>query len=149
MTGMSSFRRTVIIAVIAFAAAVAGVFVARTWVDADQPRETELHALLHDGLDLDANQRARLAVLEKQFAIRRQALELNMRADNARLAAAIEVEHGFGPKVSEAIDHSHLVMGELQKETLEHVFAMRELLRPDQVAKFDNAVVKALTDEQK
>ncbi len=146
---MSNFRRTVFIAVIAFAAAVAGVFVARSWVDPDQHQETELHALMHDGLDLDANQRARLTVLEKQFAIRKKALELNMRADNARLAAAIEAEHGFGPQVSEAIDRLHMVMGELQKETVAHVFAMRELLRPDQAAKFDNAVVKALTAEKK
>jgi hypothetical protein len=38
-----------------------------------------------------------------------------------------------------------MAMGQLQKETLEHIFAMRALLRPDQVAKFDAAVVKALT----
>ena len=36
-------------------------------------------------------------------------------------------------------------MGELQKETLAHIFAMRQILRPDQAAKFDQAVVKALT----
>ena len=42
-----------------------------------------------------------------------------------------------------------MAMGELQKETLEHIFAMRSLLRPDQAAKFDGAVVKALTADQK
>jgi hypothetical protein len=36
-------------------------------------------------------------------------------------------------------------MGELQKETLQHIFAMRAVLRPDQTSKFDAAVVKALT----
>ena len=40
---------------------------------------------------------------------------------------------------------SFMVMGELQKETLAHIFAMRQILRPDQAAKFDQAVVKALT----
>lgn len=146
---MTNMRRILLIALIAFAAALAGVFVARAWVERASPPENELHAVLHNDLDLDASQHARLEVLEKQFAIRRQALELDMRADNARLAEAIEIEHGFGPKVSEAIDHSHMVMGGLQKETLEHVFAMRELLRPDQAAKFDKAVVKALTADQK
>ena len=38
-------------------------------------------------------------------------------------------------------------MGELQKATLAHIFAMRQLLRPDQTAQFDRAVVKALTDD--
>jgi hypothetical protein len=40
-------------------------------------------------------------------------------------------------------------MGDLQKETLEHIFAMRAVLRPDQAAKFDDAVVKALTAQKK
>jgi hypothetical protein len=38
-------------------------------------------------------------------------------------------------------------MGELQKQTLAHIFAMRAVLRPDQAAKFDRAVVEALTAE--
>lgn len=70
-----------------------------------------------------------------------------MRADNARLADAIEAEHGNGPRVSAAVDASHRVMGELQKGTLAHIFAMRQILRPDQTAVFDRAVVKALTTD--
>jgi hypothetical protein len=70
-----------------------------------------------------------------------------MRAANAHLAAAIEAEHGYGPEVTAAIDHTHQVMGEMQKETLEHLFAMRAVLKPDQAAVFDRTVVKALTPE--
>ena len=68
-----------------------------------------------------------------------------MRSDNARLAEAITAEHGYGPGVQAAVDRSHEVMGELQKETLQHMFAMRQILRPDQARTFDRAVVKALT----
>ena len=64
-----------------------------------------------------------------------------------RLAEAIEAEHSYGPKVAAAVDRSHEAMGRLQKETLSHIFAMRQLLRPDQAARFDAAVTKALTDE--
>src|SRR3546814_12728085 len=39
-------------------------------------------------------------------------------------------------------------MGELQNETLEHIFAMRAVLKPDQAAKFDAAVTKALTAKE-
>ena len=74
-------------------------------------------------------------------------LQLEMRADNVLLAAAIEAEHGNGPRVVAAITKSHEAMGELQKETLGHIFAMRKVLRPDQAEKFDRAVVQALTDE--
>ena len=59
----------------------------------------------------------------------------------------MEVEHGYGPQVTAAIDHTHKVMGEMQKETLEHLFAMRAVLRPDQAAKFDRSVTRALTPE--
>ena len=50
-----------------------------------------------------------------------------------------------GPQVAAAVDRSHGAMGELQKETLNHMFAMRQILRPDQARTFDRAVVKALT----
>ena len=146
---MTNLRRTLLVALLAFAAAIAGVWVGRAVLPPKPATDSELHALLHDQLNLDAAQQARLDALETQFAVRRKALELEMRADNAKLAAAIEAEHGYGPQVSSAIDQSHMAMGQLQKETLEHVFAMRALLRPDQTAKFDGAVVKALTDDQK
>ena len=146
---MTNLRHTLLVAVIVFAAAIAGVWVGRAVLAPKPAADSELHALLHDQLNLDAAQHAKLDALEGQFAVRRKALELEMRADNARLAAAIEAEHGYGPQVSGAIDQSHMAMGELQKETLEHIFAMRGLLRPDQAAKFDGAVVKALTADQK
>lgn len=145
---MSGSRRTLLIAIIVFLAALGGVFAGRLFVGPPPP-ENELHALLHNGVDLDTAQHLKLDALEKKFAIRKQALELQMRADNAKLAAAIETEHGFGAQVAAAVDESHIVMGQLQKETLEHVFAMRSLLRPDQVTKFDKAVVKALTADKK
>jgi hypothetical protein len=131
----------------AFLAAIAGVFVGRGLMAHGESPSSELHAVLHDRLNLDDGQKARLEVLERQFAVRRKALELELRADNARLAEAIESEHGYGPKVAAAVDRSHEAMGRLQKETLSHVFAMRQLLRPDQAARFDGAVTKALTDE--
>jgi len=130
-----------------FLAAVAGVAAGRWLLPARPAFGAALHALLHDGLDLDPVQEARLAALEARFAVRRRAIEAAMRADNAALAAAIGAEHGAGPRVNAAIDRSHAAMGQLQKETLAHVFAMRRLLRPEQAARFDRAVVKALTED--
>jgi hypothetical protein len=139
--------RTILIALAAFVAAIGGVFVGRALLpEATQPG-AELHDVLHHRIALDANQKTRLEALEQRFAVQRRALELELRADNARLAEAIEAEHGNGPRVAAAVDHSHAAMGELQKVTLAHIFAMRELLRPNQTAQFDQAVVKALTDD--
>jgi hypothetical protein len=138
-------RWTIVIAVVAFLAGIAGVFIGRALVPMPQDEGTELHEVLHHQLNLDRGQEVRLEALEQRFAIRRRALELELRAANARLAGAIQAEHGNGPQVAAAVDASHAVMGELQKETLAHIFAMRQILRPDQAAKFDQAVVKALT----
>lgn len=142
---MTVLRRNLLIALIAFAAAIAGVFAGRALLPQPSHTGAELHALLHEDFNLDAAQKSRLDKLELDFGVRKRALELELRADNARLAAAIEAEHGNGPKVAAAIDGSHMTMGELQKATLEHVFAMRAILRPEQTARFDAAVVKALT----
>lgn len=142
---MNPLRWTIVIALAAFLAGIAGVFVGHALFPGPSPEGTELHEVLHHQLQLDAGQEARLDMLEQQFAIRRRALELELRAANARLAGAIQAEHGNGPQVAAAVDASHMVMGKLQKETLAHIFAMRQILRPDQAAKFDQAVVKALT----
>lgn len=142
---MTPSRRLLVVGLIAFLAAVAGVFVGRALVDAPRANETELHAMLHRELKLSAGQQQKLRPIEAQFAARREALELEMRAANIRLARAIEAEHGYGPQVTKAIDETHEVMGDLQKETLQHLFAMRGVLDRDQAAMFDRVVVEALT----
>lgn len=137
----------ILLLVAVFLAAMAGVYAGRRWMPAAAAPESSLHRLLHDGLELDAGQHVALAALETRFADRRRTIEAAMRADNRALAAAIAVEHGAGPRVNAAIDRSHAAMGQLQKETLAHVFAMRRLLRADQAVTFDRAVVKALTED--
>lgn len=138
-------RRSWLLAAVVFLVALAGVLVGRSISDPSPQQPNALHDVLHDELNLDRKQLAQIEELESRFAIRKRTLEFELRADNARLAAAIEAEHGYGPRVTAEIDRSHQVMGELQKETLSHIFAMRAVLRPDQAEKFDRAVVKALT----
>ena len=142
---MTTKMRLVLIGLVAFAAALGGVFAGRLIVHPERPSETEIHSVLHRQLKLDVAQHAAVDAIEQRFAVRRTALELEMRAANARLAEAIDTEHGYGSQVTAAIDHSHHVMGELQKETLEHLFEMRAVLTPAQAAMFDRTVVKALT----
>ncbi len=135
------------VAIIAFVAAIAGVLIGRQLVPAAPAPGAELHAVLHGQLSLDATQNRELHALEESFAVRRHALELELRAHNARLAEAIAAEHDNGKLVAAAVDGSHETMGRLQKETLGHIFAMRRILRPDQATKFDQAVTKALTED--
>lgn len=142
-----SWQRTGAIALLAFLAALAGVLVGRSLSEQQSHQESALHDLLHEQLDLDPQQRARIEQIEAQFAVRRRTLEFELRAENARLAAAIQAERGYGPRVTAEVDRSHRLMGDLQKETLAHIFAMRSVLRPNQAERFDSAVVEALTAE--
>ena len=142
-------RHALLVALIAFCAGVAGAWVGRSIIPAPSPPPAELHDFLHNNLDLDAGQRARLEALESGFAVKKRALEAELRANNAELARAIDREHGGGPEVTAAVDRSHHVMGELQKATLAHIFSMRALMRTDQAVKFDAAVTRALTAEGK
>ena len=135
----------IILAAVAFLAALAGVLIGRGISQQQPAQPSALHDLLHEELGLDDQQLARIEEIEARFAARRSQLEAELRADNARLAAAIQAEHGYGPRVTAEIDRSHRVMGELQKETLSHIFAMRAVLRPNQAERFDRAVVRALT----
>lgn len=138
-------RQPSLVILFAFLAAIAGVLVGR-WLSAPEPPiENRFHTLIHHELALDPGQARRIAALEANFAVQQAHYEQEMRDDNRRLAAAIQTEKGYGPHVGEAVDRSHHAMGMLQKETLQHLFAMRAVLRPDQARRFDQAMVDALT----
>ncbi len=142
-------RRNLLTLVVAFVAALAGVAIGCRVLMPGEPPASDLHALVHRDIRLDPAQSVALDRLEARFATTRATLEARLRGDNARLAAAIEAEHRDGPRVSQAIDAVHHSMGDLQKATLAHVFAMRRVLRPDQAATFDRLVVAKLTDSDR
>lgn len=133
-----------LLVLLAFGAGWAGSLGAKHWGQSDD-QNVGVHSFVHKDLDLDKTQETRLAELEGDFAIRRQALDLALRSANADLAAAIEEEHQYGPKVSTAIEAVHVQMGLLQKVTVEHLFKMRALLNPDQQRAFDEQVSNSLT----
>jgi Spy/CpxP family protein refolding chaperone len=115
-----------------------------------RPRQpVPLHEMVHEKLHLTADQQHRIAGMEREHEARRQVLEAEMRAANVELAQAFQRDHAYTPKVQAAIDHFHMAMGSLQKETMIHVLAMRAVLTPRQAAKFDDTVVQSLTQDPK
>jgi Spy/CpxP family protein refolding chaperone len=106
---------------------------------------TSLHGFVHEELNLTRDQMQSLDEIEAKFSVKRQSLEIFLRAANATLASAMDEEHEYGPKVASAIEDVHVQMGELQKATVEHVFQMRAILNPDQQKAFDQRVSDALT----
>ncbi|GGZ07810.1 hypothetical protein GCM10011614_23440 [Novosphingobium colocasiae] len=143
---MRGAARYVLVALIAFAVALLAAK-ASQGLFAPPTGTGRLHALMHEQLKLDPTQDRRIDLLEAGYAGRRKALEADLDAANVELAQAIAREHSYGPAVEKAVDRSHHAMGELQKATLSHVFAMRAVLRPDQAARFDIEVAKVLTPQ--
>lgn len=142
---MATWRGILITALVALLAGFGGVWLGlRSFGGQEAPG---LHEVVHERLELTAEQRRQIETLEADFAARRQSLELEMRAANSDLATAIRVEHGYGPAVTAAVERFHGAMGQLQSETIRHVFAMREVLDPDQQRIFDATVVSALTED--
>ena len=142
-----SLRGLAVTTLVALAAGFGGVWLGtRTFTTHE--RTGSLHDLLHERLHLSSEQLRRIDELESTFAARAQALELEMRAANAELAAAIREEHDYGPRVTAAVEHFHTAMGQLQTETIAHMFAMRDVLNEEQRATFDDTVVAALTAER-
>lgn len=138
-----SVRGLLVTALVAFIAGLAGVGIGlRIWPASSPP---SLHEVVHERLNLSAAQLSEIEHLEDTFEARKQALELEIRAANAELAAAIREEHGYGPRVTAAVEHFHDAMGRLQSETIAHVFAMREVLNDEQKAVFDDVVAGNLT----
>lgn len=110
---------------------------------------TPLHELVHEELHLTQDQARRIEGLERAHAARQAALQAEMRAANAQLAQAIETQHAYTPQVQAAIDRFHRAMGELQKETILHVLAMRAVLTPQQARQFDAIVARSLTEARR
>jgi hypothetical protein len=145
---MTSLARPIIAGIVlaAIAGALGGWF--GTLYGLSQSHRVQgLDEILHHQLNLTAEQQVRIEALEADFAKTRSELEADMRAANGELASALEAEHAMGPNAKEAIEKSHRAMGSLQEQTIMHVLAMRAVLAPDQVLRFDRTVREALSPD--
>jgi len=79
-----------------------------------------------------ARLRLGLEPLESIFGERQRQLAEALREANRQLARAIAEDKGYTPRVNAAVEHVHHCMGDLQKASIKHVFAMRAVLSPEQ-----------------
>jgi Spy/CpxP family protein refolding chaperone len=140
-------RSLILTVVLSALAATVGAWGGARYVVSHMHHAAPLHEVVHDKLNLSAEQKQRIAGLEQDYAVRRKMLEAEMRAANADLARAIEQSHSYSPEVQHAVDRFHMAMGDLQKQSILHVLAMRQVLTPQQAAVFDDTVAKALTQD--
>lgn len=142
----ANWKSIVLTAILAALASGAATWASATWIMRER-QPPSLHSVVHERLDLSADQDRQLDAIEARFAARRPALEAEVRAANRELAAAIAASDGDTPQVQAAVDHFHAAMGDLQKATITHVFEMRAVMTPAQAEVFDEAIVDSLRDD--
>lgn len=120
------------LAVIAGVAALATYFTLR-WSRRDPTvDEVASHDWLHRELRLTESQHRALEPIEARFGERQRRLAAALRDANRQLARALSEDKAYTPRVSAAVEHVHHCMGDLQKASIEHLFAMRAVLSPEQ-----------------
>ncbi len=132
-----------IIIITAFGALYAGQkFMSGRHGDAGHSPDT--HGYLHNQLNTTDEQDKKLVEVEKQFQQRRQYLEESIRLANMELADSIKKYDSYSPQVQQAVDKIHKFMGELQKTTLVHLFAMKPILNKEQNQELQRLITDAL-----
>jgi Spy/CpxP family protein refolding chaperone len=90
------------------------------------------HEWLHTQLHLTEDQHKALEPVEAQFAAKERSLVDQLHAANRDLARAMGEDRAYTPRVAAAVEMVHHRMGDLQKASIEHVFAMRSMLTKEQ-----------------
>lgn len=138
-------RNFLLTALVAFlAGALGAAFGATVILARHAPEPAGLHALVHEGLNLSADQERALHAIEDDFAPKRADLQARLAEANRALADAIEAHPRYSPEVGAAVERLHAVMGELQEATILHVYDMRAILTDEQARVFDRRIARAL-----
>ena len=132
-------------ALVIWVAAISAV-ATRHLIDRPQPRGISLHDWLHRQLDLTDEQRVALERIEADYAAEEKPIREAFAAANRELAALIGTEAAYTPDVASAVEKVHHLMGDLQKLSIEHLFAMTSVLDPRQREKLIHFAEMALTE---
>ncbi len=90
-----------------------------------------------------------MAPLEQRYEDQKRHGNELINLANMELAQAILTDKGDSPRVRSAIAKIHEAQGELQNATVQHVFEMRVILRPEQYDKLLNLTANALYQVQR
>ena len=116
----------------------------RNHVLAHDEKEGQLHRFLAQNLMLTPEQRIKIQEIEDIYQEKRWDYEQEMKRLNGELAKLIIEQNKYTPEMQEKIDTLHNAMMELQKITLEHIFAMYPHLTEEQKQKLQKFVADAL-----
>ena len=105
----------------------------------------EAHHWIHGRkLGLTPQQETALVPIEKRFDEQKRHYGEMLRLANMELAQAIGEDRADSQRVKDAVAKIHQAQGELQNATLQHIFEMKPVLRPDQYEKLIQLTADAL-----
>ncbi|MCB1063981.1 MAG: periplasmic heavy metal sensor [Verrucomicrobiae bacterium] len=109
--------------------------------------EAHFHEWLHQNLEISPEQEELLMPFEMKFETDRQECRAKIEAAGTALAAAIRSStNAKSPEVEAALQQLIAEQGELQRLTLEHFFAMKQHLSPEQGEKLLHWTHDSITD---
>ncbi len=132
--------------IIVIVVAAVASFCTMHWVAARKASPIDPHDWIHQQLQLTPAQHTALDSIEMKFQAKRSLLTGQLREANHELALALAEGKADSPKISAAVEKSHHFMGELQMLSIEHLFAMRQELNPQQGDKLLRLAQQALQD---
>ncbi len=140
------WRNTILVVFLSFLAGIAGVWIGLKTLPVSQLSTVNLHEKIHHEFALNAEQKDALHELEEHYSLGQEKYTKALKDANFELAAAIKKYHSLSPEVILAEQKYLDVLGDFQTETLEHIFAMRAILSPEQAQVFDDLVLRSLHD---
>ncbi|MFT3904688.1 MAG: periplasmic heavy metal sensor [Steroidobacteraceae bacterium] len=143
------WRHLLLTVALAGAAGFGGVWFGTRQLGSTAPPPDPLPAVLskmaRNGLQgLTDKQRTAISDIETHYLAERNKVRYQITNANYDLANALGEEMSFGPKTQASIQQLETTVGQLQKDTVLYVLALREVLTPDQKAVFDEKVVATL-----
>ncbi len=139
-------RNSIFAVLFSFVAGLAGVWLGLKTLHTSNPSPISLHERIHHEFNLDSEQQAALHALEEKYATNQAQYAKALKRASNELAAAIKEHHSLSPDVVRAEKNYLQVLGDFQTQTLQHIFAMRAILSPEQAKVFDDIVLRSLHD---
>ncbi len=136
-------RNTIIVIILCFSAGVLGVWIGKSIFVENADHVGDLHSNIHHSLNLSQVQEQEFHILEQKFNQQKRVLGEKLKAANGSLSLVIAKDHQLSVDVRSAGDEYLKILGELQQETLRHIFQMRCVLDVEQARQFDIIVMRS------
>jgi len=143
---MNSLGKLLLLLVLVALVAMSACWTTSHLLIQQSPQPTDYHHWLHAQLGITPGQDKTLDKEEERFAAQRKELIEMIQKNNAELAAAMMEDKEYSPRVVAAVEKIHHAQSELEKATLEHIFAMKPILTPEQFGKLLKLTSEALNN---